>query len=219
MEQAKLTECSFKPQTLDYPLANQGSGDKNMDLYSKVKKRQYADKKTLPTDEYEMRKAPEEYKFAPSINQGVNTKIRDANEIPGYDKVRERLERARQEKLQKELMTGRGIPSQMKAKIEKQIPDTGFQMTHKPSKFATSFGAEGSQLIPKKGQPKASPEPVVRTEPKEAPHRIHSNRSGKSQKKPRSSPKQKEAHEQPVVQHKPSSSNQKLPIHEEKKQI
>ena len=39
LEQAKLTECSFKPQTLDYPLAHQGSGDKNMDLYSKVKKR------------------------------------------------------------------------------------------------------------------------------------------------------------------------------------
>jgi hypothetical protein len=192
-----------------------------MDLYSKVKKRQYADKKTLPTDEYEIRKAPEEYKFAPNINQGVNTKIRDANEIPGYDKVRERLERARQEKLQKEMMTGRGIPSQMKAKIEKQIPDTGFQMTHKPSKFGTSFGVEGSQLLPKKSQvqQKASPEPVAKAEPKEAPQKINSNRSGKSQKKPKSSPKQQEVHEQPVVHHKPSSSNHKLPVHEEKKQI
>lgn len=68
MEEAKLTECSFKPQTLDYPIANQGSGDKNMDLYQKIKKRQYADKKSVATDEYEYMKAPEEYKFAPNIN-------------------------------------------------------------------------------------------------------------------------------------------------------
>lgn len=50
------------------------------------------------------------------------------------------------------MITGRGIPSQMKAKIVNNMPDQGFQMTHKPSKFGTSFGAEGSQLVPKKSK-------------------------------------------------------------------
>jgi len=111
MRDEKEKECSFKPVTNEYDLANPGSGDKNMDLYKKIKKRQYADKETLPTDQYEIRKQPEEYTFNPSINQGVSAKVRDPTEIPGYDKVRERLEKARYEKQQKELITGRGIPS------------------------------------------------------------------------------------------------------------
>jgi hypothetical protein len=79
--------CTFKPETLDYPLNQEGSGDKNFDLYKKIKKRQYADRKTVETDEYEMKKAPEEYKFAPKINQGVKVARAETKAIPGYDKI------------------------------------------------------------------------------------------------------------------------------------
>lgn len=48
------------------------------------------------------------------------------------------------------MITTRGMPSQLKAKIQNGIPDQGFQMTHKPSKFGSSFGTDGSQLVPKK---------------------------------------------------------------------
>jgi len=114
--------------------------------------------------------------------------VRDPNEIPGYDKVRERLERARNDKIQKELITGRGIPSQMISKLKNNTPDTGFSMTHKPSKFASSFGTEGSQIVPKKSKmtmyrTKPSPEKVNR-QPVEVQHkRGNSNRSKKSSKK------------------------------------
>lgn len=122
--------------------------------------------------------------------------MRDPNEIPGYDKVKARLERARQEKLEKELITGRGIPAQMKAKIVNNIPDTGFAMTHKPSKFASSFGNEGSQLVPKKSkyvstQARASPDAAKKQTREEANKnmKMNSGRSGKSSKKAKKSPK------------------------------
>jgi len=54
IEQKNMTECSFKPTTLEYAALNvEARGDANITLYSKIKKRQYADEKTISTDEYE----------------------------------------------------------------------------------------------------------------------------------------------------------------------
>jgi len=58
-------------------------------------------------------------------------------------------------------------------------------MTHKPSKFASSFGTEGSQIVSKKGKTeatqvaKASPEPVVKQPIVSQNSRVKSKKSSK----------------------------------------
>ena len=145
-----MKECSFKPVTNDYPLQQETCGDKNIDLYKKIQKKQYANRKTVASDEFELRKNPEEYRFTPNINHNVKiSRDSQASNVKGFDKTMQRLEAARQQKLEKSMITERGIPSQMIAKLKNGIPDNGMVMTHKPSKFKTSFGVEGSEIVTK----------------------------------------------------------------------
>lgn len=205
-EAENMKECSFKPITNDYPLENTGSGDKNMDLYAKVKKRQYADRKTIETDAYEYRKQPDQYTFAPNINDSQKVFYhRMSSDIPGYDKVRERLERARYEKLQKDMATQRGIPAQMKEKLIKGMPDSSLVMTQKPGKFQKTFGTDGSQIVPKKTAKGAKADPnAVRKAAIEAGNRnqrmvpVRSRKGSKTQKKSKKalSPPAQEVREQ-----------------------
>lgn len=76
----------------------------------------------------------------------------------------------------------------MISKLKNNTPDTGFAMTHKPSKFASSFGTEGSQIVPKKSKMsmyrnRPSPEKLQKPQVEAQHMRVNSNRSKKSSKK------------------------------------
>jgi len=95
----------------------------------------------------------------------------------------------------------------MIAKLRNNTADTGFSMTHKPSKFASSFGAEGSQIVSKKGknaapQAKASPEPVAKQPVVKHSSRAKPKKSSKknSARKHDQSPASHQEEEQKVIQ-------------------
>jgi len=71
--------CTFSPETLNYKSNIHKSGgvthgDRNLDLYAKKPKGWFKDQKQKTTEDYEL----------------------EIDEIPGMDKVRDRMERARQ---------------------------------------------------------------------------------------------------------------------------
>jgi hypothetical protein len=103
-----------------------------------------------------MERGKEDMTFNPTTNQyeAVIRKLEKdkvqpkVDYIPGMDKVRDRMERARQQQLEKKLMTERGIPAQIAADLGKVSKPLSFQP--QTSKFKSAFGdKDGSQIKPK----------------------------------------------------------------------
>lgn len=101
-------------------------------------------------DDYEFEKAKEECTFTPKINQGNEAKGEEQqiSQIKGVDKVMERLAKARQIQLEKKLMTERGMPSQLVARLGQPEPSMAFGSNK--DKFKSGFGIDGSQIIKQK---------------------------------------------------------------------
>jgi hypothetical protein len=101
-----MKDCTFSPQTLDYKGASKNQrlthGDRNIDLYSMKKPGWFIErsKKSIETNE---RENQEEFSHIPKTNDAevVKRKLerekqnRKIDYIPGMDKVRDRMERAR----------------------------------------------------------------------------------------------------------------------------
>ena len=82
----------------------------------------FKDKEFKSTYDLEFEKHKEECTFKPSINDPSNLQVlQDGNveQIRGVNKTMERLAKARQNQLEKKLMTERGMPSQLMASIGK----------------------------------------------------------------------------------------------------
>ena len=101
--------CTFSPETLNYKSNIHKSGgvthgDRNLDLYAKKPKGWFKDQKQKTTEDYELERSQADLKFAPQINDPEivekrlqkNKQGNKIDEIPGMDKVRDRMERARQ---------------------------------------------------------------------------------------------------------------------------
>ncbi len=73
------------------------------------------------------------------------------------DKTLERLNKGRELHQQKRLMTERGIPSQMKGKIEGKDKEAQFVFSPNSSKFKSGFGNDGSQINSKVVMASGSP--------------------------------------------------------------
>lgn len=79
-------------------------GDRNLDLYSKKAKGWFKDQKQKTKEDYELERGKEELTFAPLINdpEVVEKRLQKNKQgskidyIPGMEKVRDRMERARQ---------------------------------------------------------------------------------------------------------------------------
>lgn len=147
----EVEECTFKPKTLHYNSGAQPShGDKCLDLYSRVPKGVYKDKRMLTKEEYEFERAKEELTFVPKINEGVPQEEGvPTHQIRGVDKQMERLQKAREQQFQKKMMTERGMPTQLSQKLTQGEPKMNFGTN--TAKFKSGFGVDGSQLNPKKG--------------------------------------------------------------------
>jgi len=59
----------------------------------------------------------------------------------------DRMTKAREQQLEKKLMTERGVPSQLREKIGKPEPSMNFGSN--TNKFKSGFGKDGSQFNPK----------------------------------------------------------------------
>lgn len=108
--------CTFKPTTLDYPSQQQreSHGDKCIDLYSSKPKGWFKDKEYKTTDAAEYERTSEQCTFKPSINDPSAVQAlgsEQVDNIRGVDKVKDRLNKARDTALQKKLMTERGVPA------------------------------------------------------------------------------------------------------------
>ncbi len=66
------------------------------------------------------------------------------NQVKGMDKVMERMMKAKQLQHERRMMTERGEPGQMQAKIGK--PDPVMAFGRNTDKFKSGFGHEGSQI-------------------------------------------------------------------------
>ena len=93
-------------------------GDKCIDLYSMKPKGWFVEKSQKTQEDYEFERSLQDLTFYPQINnpehveklkQNLNTPKVDT--IRGMDKVRDRMEKARQQQVEKKLMLERGIPS------------------------------------------------------------------------------------------------------------
>jgi hypothetical protein len=63
------------------------------------------------------------------------------------DKVMDRMQKARQQQLEKKMMLERGMPAQLQAQIGKPEPSMNFGSN--TNKFKSGFGKDGSQWNPK----------------------------------------------------------------------
>ena len=139
LKEKEVSECTFAPKTLDYKGLSKKqqitAGDRNIDLYSLKKKGWFKDRGQKTSEDYELERGKQDMTFNPITNQYENVikKIeKDKTQpkidyIPGVDKVRDRMERARQQQLEKKLMTERGIPSQIAADLGKVSRPLTFQ--------------------------------------------------------------------------------------------
>jgi hypothetical protein len=120
-------------------------GDKCIDLYSRIKKDQYKDKQNKSHADYEFERMKDECLFTPKINDGTEIQSEiEVHQVKGMDKIMERMTKARQLLHEKKMMTERGIPSQMQAKIGQ--PDKSMAIGRNTNKFKSGFGQDGSQI-------------------------------------------------------------------------
>lgn len=128
LDEREMKDCTFAPQTLDYkgtaqrPIINNVThGDRCKDLYSTKHKGWFKEKSEKTMEDYEVERSKDEMNFKPLINDPEvvkqkfekNFEKRKVDSIKGIDKVRDRMERARQQQLEKKLMTERGMPAQL----------------------------------------------------------------------------------------------------------
>ncbi|TNV85929.1 hypothetical protein FGO68_gene4527 [Halteria grandinella] len=147
LQDREVKDCTFNPVTNNYK--NNASkvthGDRCIDLYSTKQKGWFAGRTEKTMEDYEFERSKEDLKFKPEINnpeqvQRLVTKNFDAKKVDGIrgmDKVRDRMEKARQQQLEKKLMTERGMPSQLQAQVGKLAPQLTFQP--QTSKFKSAF--------------------------------------------------------------------------------
>ena len=119
----EVSECTFTPVTLDYhghTKTKVTHGDKCKDLYSTKQKGWFKERGTKTAEDYEFERSKDEMTFNPQINDpdtmqrlSKNFDSHKVDTIRGMDKVRDRMERARQQQLEKKLATERGMPAQL----------------------------------------------------------------------------------------------------------
>ena len=90
----------------------------------------------------------EEYTFAPKINK-PNEKQgqRSTKDIKGMEKTMERMQRAREEQMNKKMATERGMPNQLQQRLVQGEPKMYFGSN--TDKYKSVFGTEGSQINPR----------------------------------------------------------------------
>lgn len=108
--------CTFKPQTLDYAGAGQKQqethGDKCLDLYKTKPIGWFKEKKYKESVDYEFERQEKDCTFAPQIIADPQIDHSNAiNEVKAVDKFVERMNKAREQKFEKKLMTERGMPA------------------------------------------------------------------------------------------------------------
>jgi hypothetical protein len=127
LDDRDMKECTFLPETLNSKKWNKKHpdepqvthGDRCIDLYSKKPKGWFAERGHKTAEDYEFERSKEELTFSPSLNDHEKVQNRleknfaspKVDQIRGMDKVRDRMERARQQNLEKKLATERGMPS------------------------------------------------------------------------------------------------------------
>ena len=123
LKDREVDGCTFKPQTLDYQTSaqKQTSGDKCLDLNSLKPSGWIKDKVYKTSVDYEFERNKEDCTFKPQINdaQTVQEALHNENvqQIRGVDKVVDRMQKARQQLVEKKLITERGMPNQLKAAL------------------------------------------------------------------------------------------------------
>ena len=157
LNEKQIEGCSFRPKTLDYNIGSkqpeESAGNKNETLYMSKQKGWFKDKEFKSTQDLEFEKHREQCTFKPSINDPSNLQtLQEGNveQIRGVNKTMERLAKARQNQLEKKLMTERGMPSQLMASIGKQEQSFNFSTNH--SRFKTAFGKDGAQVSNKRSR-------------------------------------------------------------------
>ena len=114
--------CTFSPVTINYKGSDQKvtHGDRGKDLYSKKPVGWFKDRGSKTEADYEFERAEKELTFSPQIIPDDKLRqvsrqlaVSKAHTIKGLDKVRDRMERARQQQFEKKVMTERGMPSQI----------------------------------------------------------------------------------------------------------
>jgi hypothetical protein len=94
-------------------------GDRCIDLYSTKSKGWFRKRNEKTQEDYEYERSREDLTFKPVINnpeqvqQKLARDFKKVDTIRGMDKVRDRMEKARQQQLEKKLMTERGMPNQL----------------------------------------------------------------------------------------------------------
>ena len=154
LNEREFKDCTFSPQTINYKGhgAKVTHGDRGKDLYSKKPVGWFKDRGSKTQEDYEYERSKSELTFSPEIIPDDKLKhvsrqlaVSKAHTIRGLDKVRDRMERARQQNYEKKLMLERGMPTQL------QKPVQPMNMQPQTSKFKSAFGdTDGSQLNPKK---------------------------------------------------------------------
>ena len=120
LEDREVEGCTFTPTTLNYRTSKTQvtHGDRCMDLYSRKQKGWFKERGHKTQEDYEFERSKGDLTFSPQINDpeqvqrlAKNRESRKVDTIRGMDKVRDRMERARQQQLEKKLATDRGMPS------------------------------------------------------------------------------------------------------------
>jgi len=107
LEDREVKDCTFAPVTNNYKnnAAKVTHGDRCIDLYSTKQKGWFAGRTEKTMEDYEFERSKEDLKFKPEINnpeqvQRLVTKNFEAKKVDGIrgmDKVRDRMEKARQQ--------------------------------------------------------------------------------------------------------------------------
>ena len=152
----EIEECTFSPQTLNYKGHSTKMavthGDRCKDLYSKKAVGWFKDKGHKTQEDYEFERSKDHLTFSPEIIpdemlKKVSRSLGNSrvHQIKGLDKVRDRMERARQQQQEKRMMTERGMPSQMQQSVGRV--QQAMNMQPQTSKFKSAFGLQdGSQI-------------------------------------------------------------------------
>lgn len=92
-----MEECSFKPKTLDYKgkPASETSGDKCIDLYSRVPKGKYASNKGKGLDDIKYEREKDDCTFQPNIKKKNQKQTQDIHAVKGVEEVLERFNKGR----------------------------------------------------------------------------------------------------------------------------
>lgn len=70
------------------------------------------------------------------------------SQVKGMDKIMERMLKAKELQLEKKMMTERGTPAEIRARLGKPEPTMSF--TANKDKFKSGFGKEGSAIVMKR---------------------------------------------------------------------